>query len=97
MHGLLREMEHWRTFIIVIVLLLPCLPGPNSPILHLPELSGIPDHPGVRQSYVRCSRCSLRHREEQVESYHQHKPQMSSSPSPGPDTVDGATELIHMK
>ena len=58
MHGLLREMEHWRTFIIVIVLLLPCLPGPNSPILHLPELSGIPDHPGVRQSYVRCSRCS---------------------------------------
>ena len=49
MDGLLREMEHWRTFIIVIVLLPRAHKFPDSPSLSLFDSSGpcIPDQPAV--------------------------------------------------
>ena len=50
MDGLLREMEHWRTFIIVIVLLLRAHKFPDSPSLLC--LDYIPDQPAVSRGYV---------------------------------------------
>ena len=52
MDGLLREMEHWRTFIIVIVLLLRAHKFPDSPSLLCLCLDYIPDQPAVSRGYV---------------------------------------------